>query len=39
METLVSISLGSNISVDNAALMDINNLNTGFRINLSYKFK
>lgn len=39
MEALVSISHGSNISVDNAALMDINNLNTGFRINLSYKFK
>ena len=39
MEALVSISHGSNISIDNAALMDINNLNTGFRINLSYKFK
>ena len=38
LEALVSISHGSNISIDNAALMDINNLNTGFRLNLSYKF-
>ena len=39
IEALISISHGSSINVDNAALMDINNLNTGFRINLSYKFK
>ncbi len=39
MEALVSISHGSNIAIDNAALMDINNLNRGFRINLSYRFK
>ncbi len=39
METIFSLSHGSNIAVDNAALMDINNLNTGFRINLLYKFK
>jgi hypothetical protein len=38
MEGLVSISYGSNIAIDNAALMDINNLNTGYRLNLLYKF-
>ena len=39
MESMVSISYGTNINEYNAALMDINNLNTGFRLNLSYKFK
>lgn len=39
LESLVSFSIGTNINEYNAALMDINNLNTGFRLNLSYKFK
>ena len=38
LEGLVSISYGSNINSYNAALMDINNFNTGFRLNLAYKF-
>lgn len=38
LEGLISISHGSNISKDNAALMDINDLNTGYRMNLIYKF-
>ncbi len=38
LEGLVSISYGSSINSYNAALMDINNFNTGFRLNLSYKF-
>jgi len=38
MEGLVSVSFGSNVAIDNAALMDINNLNTGYRLNLLYKF-
>ena len=38
LEALVSISIGSNINSYNAALMDINNLNTAFRLNLAYKF-
>lgn len=39
LEAMLSISYGSMVNADNAALMDINNLNFGFRINLSYKFK
>lgn len=39
LETMLSISYGSNVNAYNAALMDINNLNTGFRLNLSYSFK
>jgi hypothetical protein len=38
MEALLTLSIGTMINADNAALMDINNLNTGFRLNLSYKF-
>ena len=37
LEGLVSISYGSNINSYNAALMDITNFNTGFRLNLSFK--
>jgi hypothetical protein len=38
IETLFTMSIGTNINAYNAALMDINNLNTGFRLNLSYKY-
>lgn len=39
MEAMISLSHGSGVNVDNAALLDINNLSTGLRINLSYKLK
>lgn len=38
LEGMVSVSIGSNVCIENEALMDINNLNTGYRLNLSYKF-
>ena len=38
IEAMLTASIGTMINADNAALMDINNLNTGFRLNLSYKF-
>ncbi|MGW8315680.1 MAG: hypothetical protein ACWGNV_08780 [Bacteroidales bacterium] len=37
LEGMVSVSYGSNIVIENAALMDVNNLNTGYRLNLSYR--
>jgi hypothetical protein len=38
-ETLTTFSIGTFINKPNAADMCINNLNTGFMLNLSYKFK
>lgn len=38
IEALLTMSIGTMINANNAALLDINNLNTGFRLNLSYKF-
>ena len=37
IESLFTVSIGTNINAYNAVLMDINNLNTGLRLNLSYK--
>lgn len=38
LEPQASFSFGYNINKYNAAYMDINNINTGFMLNLSYKF-
>ncbi len=38
IEPQASFSFGYNINKSNAAYMDINNINTGFMLNLSYKF-
>lgn len=39
LEPQASFSFGHNINKYNAAYMDINNINTGFRLNLSYRIR
>ena len=39
LEALTSFSLGSMVNKYNPAYVDVNNLNTGYSLNLSYKFK
>jgi hypothetical protein len=39
LEALYSLSIGTMINKNNAAYLDINNFNSGFMLNLSYKLK